>query len=81
MNRLKQFSLLALTISLFTSCDFISNVSTYKDTTQGFVESLIEKDYEKSVTILALENVAYTDTNMDTTKWIEKETLNRILEF
>lgn len=68
MNRLKQTFLLIFTISLFTSCDFINNVSTYKDTTQGFVESLIEEDYEKSVSFMAIENEAYKNTNIDTLK-------------
>lgn len=68
MNRLKQTLLLIFTISLFTSCDFIKNVSTYKDITQGFVESLIEEDYEKSVSFMAIENKAYKNTNIDTLK-------------
>jgi hypothetical protein len=68
MNRLKQTLLLILTISLFTSCDFINNAFTYKDTTEGFVEALIEEDYEKSVSFMAIENEAYKSTNIDSLK-------------
>jgi len=68
MNKLTKTLLLILTISLFTSCDFINNAFTYKDTTQGFVESLITEDYEKSVSFMATENEAYKNTNIDTLK-------------
>lgn len=68
MNNLKQTSLLILTVSLFTSCDFINNAFTYKDTTEGFVEALIEDDCEKSLSFMAIENEAFKNTNIDTLK-------------
>lgn len=68
MKRLNQFFLLILTVSLFTSCDFINNAFTYKDTTEGFIEALIEEDYEKSLTYMATENEAFKNTNIDTLK-------------
>jgi hypothetical protein len=68
MNKPTKTLLLILTIPLFTSCDFINNAFTYKDTTQGFVESLITEDYEKSVSFMATENEAYKNTNIDTLK-------------
>ncbi len=68
MNRLKRTLLLILTVSLFTSCDFINNAFTYKDTTKGFIEALIEEDYEKSLTFMAIENAAFKNTNIDTLK-------------
>jgi limonene-1,2-epoxide hydrolase len=68
MNKLTKTLLLILTVSFFTSCDFINNAFTYKDTTKGFVEALIEEDYEKSVSFMAIENEAYKNTNIDTLK-------------
>lgn len=68
MNKLTKTLLLILTVSFFTSCDFINNAFTYKDTTEGFVEALIEEDYEKSVSFMAIENEAYKNTNIDTLK-------------
>ena len=68
MNKLIKTLLLILTVSLFTSCDFINNAFTYKDTTEGFVEALIEEDYEKSLIFMAIENEAFKNTNLDTLK-------------
>lgn len=68
MNKLTKTLLLILTVSLFTSCDFINNAFTYKDTTEGFIEALIEEDYEKSLTFMAIENEAFKNTNLDTLK-------------
>ncbi|MFI0430376.1 hypothetical protein [Mariniflexile sp. HMF6888] len=66
MNKLNQTLLLLLTVSLFISCDFINNAFTYKDTTEGFVNALIEENYEKSLTFMAIENEAFENTNIDT---------------
>ncbi|RKN78524.1 hypothetical protein [Ulvibacterium marinum] len=68
MKKLTKLSLLILTISLLTSCDFINNAFTYKDTTEGFVEALIEEDYEKSLTYMATEHDGFKNTNLDTLK-------------
>ncbi|PQJ20788.1 hypothetical protein [Tenacibaculum sp. SG-28] len=68
MNNLTKILLLILTVSFFTSCDFINNSFTYKDTTEGFVQALIEEDYEKSLTFMAIENKAFKNTNLDTLK-------------
>ena len=68
MTKLKQTLLLILIASLFTSCDFINNAFTYKDTTKGFVESLIKEDYEKSLTYMATEHKGFENTNLDTLK-------------
>ena len=68
MNKLTKTSLLILTVSLLTSCDFINNAFTYKDTTQGFVEALIEEDYDKSLTYMATEHDGFKNTNLDTLK-------------
>ena len=68
MNKLTKTSLLILIVSLFTSCDFINNAFTYKDTTEGFVEALIDEDYEKGLTFMATEHDGFKNTNLDTLK-------------
>ncbi|WP_396591539.1 hypothetical protein [Allomuricauda sp. R78024] len=68
MNKLTKSLFLILTISIFTSCDFINNAFTYKDTTEGFVETLIKEDYEKSLTYMATEHDGFKNTNLDTLK-------------
>ena len=68
MNKLTKTILVILTVSLFTSCDFINNTFTYKDTTKGFVDALINRDYEKSVSFMAIENDAYKNISIDTLK-------------
>lgn len=68
MTKLIKILLLIITVSSFTSCDFINNAFTYKDTTKGFIEALIKEDYEKSLTFMAIENDAFKNTNLDTLK-------------
>ena len=68
MKNIKHTLLLVLILSIFTSCDFINNAFTYKDTTKGFVEALIKEDYEKSLTFMAVEEKAFENTNLDTLK-------------
>lgn len=68
MNKLTKISILILTVSLLTSCDFINNTFTYKDTTEGFIETLIDEDYEKSLTYMATEHDGFKNTNLDTLK-------------
>lgn len=68
MTKLTKALSLLLIFSLLTSCDFIKNSFTYKETTEGFVESLIQEDYEKSLTFMAIEHEGFKNTNLDTLK-------------
>jgi len=68
MNKFLKTLLFTLTISIFTSCDFINNAFTYKDTTEGFIEALIEEDYNKGLSYMATEHDGYKNTNLDTLK-------------
>jgi hypothetical protein len=68
MNKLTKTLFLILTVSFLTSCDFINNAFTYKDTTEGFLKALIEEDYEKSLTYMATDNDGFKNTNLDTLK-------------
>ncbi|MFK5981987.1 MAG: hypothetical protein QM499_03650 [Flavobacteriaceae bacterium] len=64
---LKPLSILLIFL-LFTSCDFIKNSFTYKETTQGFIESLMQEDYTKSLSFMAIEHEGFKNTNLDTLK-------------
>ena len=66
MKPLQQTLVLILTVLLFTSCEFISNTFTYKDTTKEFIEAILEEDYEKSLTFMALENEGFKSISIDT---------------
>lgn len=65
---MKRILLTALTISMLTSCEFISNTFTYKDTTKEFVQTLIKEDYNKCVGFMAMEHETAKNTNTDTLK-------------
>ena len=67
MNKIR-ISILLLTISLFTSCDFVKDSFTFKDKTKEFVETLMKKDYDKCVSQMALESEMGKNTNIDTLK-------------
>lgn len=68
MNKIKHALFLIGFFSLFTSCNFISNVFTYKDTTEGFLEALIEEDYDKGLSFIAIESESFKNVNTDTLK-------------
>ncbi len=62
------FSILIVTLALLTSCDFIKDTFTYKDKTKEFVETLMNKDYNKCVSLMALESEMAKNANIDTLK-------------
>jgi hypothetical protein len=67
MNKLK-ISIFILTLSLLTSCEFINDSFTFKDKTKSFVESMMNKEYDKCVSQMALESEMGKNTNHDTLK-------------
>ena len=68
MTYLKSLILFAVIMLTLASCDFIKNASTYKDTTEGFVEALLDKDYDSSLNYIALEHKGFKNINLDTFK-------------
>lgn len=68
VDGIKKILILIFTLSLFTSCDFVNNILTYKDTTEGFVESLKEGNYQKSLSFMATDHDIYKNTNIDSLK-------------
>jgi hypothetical protein len=66
---MKQILLTVLTISMLTSCEFISNTFKYKDTTKEFSQALIKEDYQKCISFMAMEHeTANKNPNIDTLK-------------
>ena len=62
---------LLIILLVISSCEFVSNALTYKETTRSFVDALIEEDYEKSLTFMATENEAFQKSvNIDTLKLV-----------
>jgi len=68
MNRIKQFLLTILIVSLLTSCSLFGNVSTYKDKSEDFVETLLKEDYDKCMDLMAMEHEMAKEINVDTMK-------------
>jgi len=48
--------ILILALTLLTSCEFIKDTFSYKDKTKTFVEALMEKDYDKCISQMAIES-------------------------
>jgi hypothetical protein len=67
MNKIR-ISILLLAISLFLSCDFVKDTFSFEDKTKEFVETLMNKDYEKCVSQMALESEMGKNTNIDNLK-------------
>ena len=68
MNNLR-LSILISTIFLLSSCQFIKDSFTFKDKTKEFVETLMQKDYNKCISQMALESDIGKNTNIDTLKF------------
>lgn len=67
MNKLK-ISIFILTLTLLASCEFMKDSFTFKDKTKSFVESLMNKEYDKCVSQMALESDMAKNPNLDTLK-------------
>ncbi len=68
MNRIKQSVLSLFLIFLLTSCDFIKNTLVFKDKTQGFVEALINEDYENALQFFAMDHEIAENTDVEVLK-------------
>lgn len=68
MKRLRFVITALLAIGLLSGCTFIGNTFKYRDTTKEFVESLLQKDYNKCVSLMAMDNPIAANTNLDTLK-------------
>ena len=60
--------MIIMTVSLLSSCTFISNTFKYKDTTKEFIETLLKEDYDKCVDYMAMEHEIAKNINLDTMK-------------
>lgn len=65
MKNLKTLLFVILLLPLFTACDFITNVFTYKDSTAEFIDSVIKEDYDKSLDCLDFSGSTKDDKELD----------------
>lgn len=68
MTKTKQIVLTILTVSMLTSCSFVSNYFKYRDTTKELVNDILKKDYDNAVKLFALEHPSFAGTSADTLK-------------
>ncbi|WP_207774424.1 hypothetical protein [Sphingobacterium corticibacter] len=57
-----------LTVSLLTGCDFITNSFQYKDKTKEFIEVLLTEDYNKCISLMAMDHENAKNANIDSLK-------------
>ncbi len=60
--------ILILIIFALTSCEFISNPFKYKNTTEEFVEAVINEDYDKCIDLFAIEQPMDQNALIDSIK-------------
>ena len=68
MKLAKRIFFLSLFAFVFSGCDFIRNAFDYADTTEGFVNCLLQRNYDKSLEYMALDHEMARNTNPDTLK-------------
>ena len=68
MKRIEQIVLTILTVSILTSCNFVSNLFKYRETTKELVNNILKKDYDNAVKLFALEHPSFAGTSVDTLK-------------
>ena len=57
---------LILFIALFSGCSRMSNYFGYQQTAKEFTEALLAADYDRCMSLFALEHEAFQDTDLDT---------------
>ena len=68
MNWTNRIAVTILTVFLLTSCDFIKNAITYKEKTQGLVETLLKEDYDKVFDHFAMDHEMAKGTDKEAMK-------------
>jgi hypothetical protein len=68
MNRTKLILASLISFMLLSSCDFINNTYVYRDNTQGFIEALVNEDYELALQFFALEHEIAEQTDIQVLK-------------
>ncbi|BAV06331.1 hypothetical protein SAMN05421788_106393 [Filimonas lacunae] len=68
MRRLLLPVLILLTIVLLSSCTFTTTTLSYRTTSKEFMQSLMDQDYDKCVSLMALEHPAMKEMNLDAGK-------------
>ncbi|UXE65481.1 MAG: hypothetical protein KA713_13475 [Chryseotalea sp. WA131a] len=60
-------------IFCLAGCDFIKNTFEFKKTTIEFTQALLNEEYDKCVSLMALEHPTAKGTNIDTMKMVFKD--------
>jgi len=68
MNILKILLIVGLVLGLFVSFNLINDTSKYEDSTEEFVESLLDKNYDKCISLMATNHEIAKSSNIDTLK-------------
>jgi hypothetical protein len=71
--------LVLVCFALFGSCSLVSNTIDYRKTSEEFIESAIKEDYDKCISLFALERPEAKDINIDTLKKGVKQFRNAIV--
>jgi len=61
MKRLLRSLVFVLLASSINSCNFISSLSSYRSTTESFTNSLINRDFDKCISLMAVEKAHDAD--------------------
>lgn len=56
-------------IALLSSCNFLTNSDQYKNSTQEFTDNILNKNYDKCISLMAQDRIAPEKINPDTIKF------------
>ena len=78
MNRFLLLIFTLLVVGLFSGCGFIDSAFKYRDTTKQFGDYLLNKQYDKCIGLMAMDNPLAANANIDTLKAGLEEFRNNI---
>jgi hypothetical protein len=65
---MKNFLVIIFSLLILSGCEFISNTFNYKNTTEEFVESLLDENYDKCISLFAMDHRIARNSNVDSMK-------------
>jgi hypothetical protein len=68
MSRLLRLQLVLLCVACLGSCAMFSNAIDYRKTAEQFIESAVREDYDKCISLFALDRPEAQGVNLDTLK-------------
>jgi len=64
----KKLILIVVAASLLTGCQFIGNTFKFKETTKGFIETILVEDYDNAISYFAMDHEIAKNTNLESFK-------------